>query len=336
MTVDFARGLLAIGVLFYHVLAYQGHTPLVQIGRFGVYAFFVISGFALYLNYRNLVFSGVALQTYFIARFSRIAPLYYLATGLSLVAYGLSDFSFRKLFLNLTFIFGVANPGEASMVTGGWSIGIEMAFYAIFPVIIVLCGGNLRRLIALCLVSVFTQLVFVNDILTGVSFGDAWVEYTQPVAFFGYFASGCLLGEILLRRASRKGRPGAYIIVAICILPFLFVPLQDSTILTGWIGLLLCMATIFGITAVAFLPEPRGPFRLVAEWVGRMSYPVYLLHPVVYFYVAKLPEAGFHLPLTIAATFVLSEVVHRFIERPSIRFLRSRLGSSARGQHAAA
>lgn len=322
-TVDFARGLLAIGVLFYHTLIYEGGPALPQIGRHGVYAFFVISGFALYTSYRDRLATPAEVRAYFLARLWRIAPLYYTAVVLSVMAFGTDGVSLSRLFFNASLLMGLANPGEASMVVGGWSIGIEMVFYLIFPAVVMIAAGSVRRLAAITIVLILAQLAFANHVLSGTTLVDAWGPYTQPIAFGGYFAAGCLLAECYRRAPQWKGASASWGITFAALLIIAAAPSNSEAILTGLVGAALVLATIVLVAGIAFLPEPKGSFRDVAEWVGRLSYPIYLLHPIVYHYAAKIPVAETHIPVTFLVTVALSDLVNRAIERPAMRFSKS-------------
>ena len=326
VTVDLLRGILAVGVLFYHTLISEGGPALPQIGRHGVYAFFVISGFALYTSYRDRLGSAAEVRAYFLARFWRIAPLYYTAVALSVAAFGASDALLTKAFLNASFLFGFANPGETSMVVGGWSIGIEMAFYALFPVIVLACNG-LARLAVVAALLLVAQVIFANHILAGTTLVDAWNAYTQPLCFAGYFVGGCLLAEVHRQRPEWKGSPAAWSICGAALLAFIVAPQDSEAILTGLIGVGMTAAALALVSGAAFLPEPQGVFRAFAEWLGGISYPIYLLHPIVYNFTAKVPIAGTHIPLTLLATVALSHLVNRAIERPAIRFSKSMIAA---------
>lgn len=328
VTVDFTRGLLAIGVLFYHTLIYEGGPALPQIGRHGVYAFFVISGFALYTSYWDRLGSAGEIRSYLLARFWRIAPLYYTATVISILVFGTEDLAWSKVFFNVTFLMGFANPGGTSMVVGGWSIGIEMVFYALFPVLVPVCAGKLLRLGLLTGTLLVGQIIFANHVLGGTALINAWVAYTQPIAFAGYFAGGCLLAECYRRQADWKGSWVAWLTAIVSLLAFAAAPADSETILTGIVGAGLTLAALAFVCGVAFMHEPRGVFRDFAEWIGRLSYPVYLLHPIVYHFVAKFPLAEVHILGTLFATLALSDVVNRVVERPAIRYARQLRGEA--------
>lgn len=326
VTVDFLRGLLAVGVLFYHTMIYEGGPALPQIGRYGVYAFFVISGFALYTSYRDRLGSAAEVRAYFVARFWRIAPLYYTAVILSVAAFGVTGLSLTKVFLNVSLLFGFANPGETTMVVGGWSIGIEVAFYALFPVIVIACNG-LSRFAAATAILLVAQVIFANHILAGTTIVEAWNAYTQPLCFAGYFVAGCLLAEVYRQRPEWKGSPASWSIFGVALLAFIVAPRDSEAILTGPVGIVMTVSALSLVAGTAFLPEPQGTFRRFAEWLGGISYPIYLLHPIVYNFASKVPIAGAHIPLTLLATVALSHLVNRAIERPALRFAKSMIAA---------
>lgn len=322
-TIDLARGLLAFGVMLYHCLHYTGIVTIPQIGTFGVYCFFAISGFSLYIVYRDRLISDAAVRTYFVRRFLRIAPLYYAAMAIGAAAYGLENFSHLRVGLNATFLFGWTNPGETALVTGGWSIGIETVFYAIFPIVILAAGGNLLRLTLLTAVVLSAQFLYVNEVLATGTVVTEWVRYTQPIAFGGYFVAGCLVGEIYMRRPSWKGSAVAWVAAAVVLLPIALSPL-DYGIVSGAQGVVLALCGIGLMAAVAFLPEPRGLMKAAALSLGRLSYPVYLLHTIVFDKLwAGIDSAAVLIPLTIVVTMVVSELVSRVIEEPARRYGRA-------------
>lgn len=322
-TVDFARGVCAIGVCAYHILYYERIANLEIISLYAVYAFFVISGFAMYVAYRNRLADNQSLRTYFLRRFWRIAPLFYTANLIHLFLRP-ADFSVGKLVLNGMLALGLANPGTTSIVTGGWSIGIEMVFYILFPGILAAAASRIRHLALLFGTALIAQFAFVNQLYASGNFD--WVLYTQPIAFVGYFVAGCLLGEIYRRFPIWKGAGWWFVVAALALVPFAVVEAPTSVdLLIGWRGALLTLATIILITAVAFMPEPAGLVDPIAQWFGRMSYPIYLTHPLAYIWVSQnITGAGSstRLVITVAITVALSEVVHRGIERPAIRYSR--------------
>lgn len=279
--------------MIYHLLYGEQVAAYERVAYYFVYAFFVISGFSLYISYRDKLGSVDGIRTYALKRFLRIAPLFYFACALQTLLLYWPGWSILPL--NLTLTFGFANPGSTSMIMGGWSIGIEMVFYVLLPFIVILTRGRLLLLGALTLGSIWLMVVFLNTVLAGYpTMEGVWPAYTQPVAFFGYFAFGCLVGEVYLRNhAVLKGRAFWPFILLLALVPLFVVHVETLTeLLKGWTGLLLMSTTMAAITAAAFCAEPKGHLLFAARWLGRLSYSIYLLHPIVYKGIAAKPSTG--------------------------------------------
>ena len=57
----------------------------------------------------------------------------------------------------------------------------------------------------------------------------------------------------------------------------------------------------------------------VACWLGRRSYPIYLVHPFVLLLLSSTSlSAWAFVPCLVGFTLVLAELVHRFVELPGI------------------
>ena len=145
------RGLAAIGVVLYHLIHIAGLKPPFAfdfISRdfgYSVHLFFILSAYSLMCSTELKVGQPNWLANYFIKRFFRIAPLFYLMI-FSFVVVG-SSRDITNLILNLTFTFGL-NP-SSGIVWGGWSVGVEMIFYLIFPIFLLLIRSHKTALIFL-------------------------------------------------------------------------------------------------------------------------------------------------------------------------------------------
>lgn len=135
---DLLCGICALGVLIFHFLTWSHVSGVENLGLYGVYIFFVLSGASLYISYAERLKSGFGLARFIALRFFRLAPLYALVVfATPFIERRAYDIDFwQRALLNVTFVFGFLSPGETSAATGGWSLGIEFVFYCIFPVIV--------------------------------------------------------------------------------------------------------------------------------------------------------------------------------------------------------
>lgn len=111
-----------------HSLAAETHI--------GVTVFFVLSGFLI--GYRYMGAGPVALRTYFVNRFARIYPMYFLLTTLTFAVFytqgaATTDALSRQYLLNITFLRGLFHEYIYSGIPQGWSLTVEEMFYASAP-----------------------------------------------------------------------------------------------------------------------------------------------------------------------------------------------------------
>lgn len=147
---DVLRGVAALAVVFAHTVGLSDvAVPAVMKVWQGLFSlavpmFFALSAFSLAYRYEGRLGSYAELREYALRRFFRIAPLFYfmLAIGIGRSFYKFAHLpSGNELFLNLTFLFGVSPDHYKSLVAAGWSLGVEMMFYAVLPVILLAVRG---------------------------------------------------------------------------------------------------------------------------------------------------------------------------------------------------
>jgi peptidoglycan/LPS O-acetylase OafA/YrhL len=148
---DSLRGLAVLAVVLVHCgqvarsSGFLGHVTAA--GQYGVQLFFVISAITISLTYQKHVHkygsSPRSMFAWFVRRFFRIAPLYYVAA----IVYSFEHLILNHRFgsslypkpewagfaANLLFIHTWVPSANNSIVPGGWSIGVEVMFYALFP-----------------------------------------------------------------------------------------------------------------------------------------------------------------------------------------------------------
>lgn len=343
---DLLRGSCAIGVACYHVLYWQNVVHVPVLGTYGVYIFFVLSGVSLFVNYSRSVFSPLGMVEFVRNRFFRLVPLYSLVVlggafaGVFLrLVRGRSAFEawtweiVATQFLNISMLFGFANPGETSAATGGWSIGIEFAFYTIFPVCVALVVTNLS--VPALFATFVGQRVFIALTLgQGSGFEQSWIRYTQIIAFLFYFLAGCYIGQLVSLKKPAKQVVGIVFVFSLATLAAasaLIRSNEDS--LGGVIGMILAISVCLLTWAAAHL-QVWSSLRSLADVFGSFSYGLYLLHPLVFAALNNkaidsvweiLPNRSVWLVkliITIGVSCVAALVLERYFEAPIRRYGR--------------
>lgn len=316
---DMLRGVCAVAVAAYHFLNWSYDVTLLSMGTFGVYTFFVLSALTMSQRYRR-EFSGVisfeAATVFYRNRAIRILPLLALVATFGLVYNHLrlgSSLSgnFANAFLTGTGLMALHIPGMISKTVGAWSLGIELLFYALFPVIALLvAGSSTRKLLACLLVLVFAQQMLLG-ILPDSTDPNFWHQYIMPLTFAPFFAAGLLINRLPLPSSRWAGLSATASILAV--FGFSLV-VQESVYDPGWVHLTL---TALAVMAVAFANSAQIHARLVpiAAFLGGISYSLYLSHWLAYD-LAKTFAPNFLLPAFVALTITIATALTYGFERP--------------------
>lgn len=348
------RGVAALAIVLYHLVHIGGVSPpnLFQfIGRdfgYGVHLFFILSAFSLMHSTEFRMNEPGWVPTYFIKRFFRIAPLFYfviviyVVCGLFPVA-GLQD-RLIGIVLNLTFTFGFVP--SSGLVWGGWSVGVEMIFYGIFPVLVLLIKTH-RAAVVLLIISIAASSALRSALHVqymnaepGARFDWSYYSFAPNICFF---AMGIYVYMLSKLYAGRKT------------LFSLYAPIVAAVIIGG----LLCfdvgaflknssrLDIVFwgiGLSSLCVW-QAREPSGLIAsyafEYLGERSFSMYLLHPIIAFYskdyllkvysVCSSIIGGYSYficaIILLIAVLVVAEFTYRFIEVPGINLGRRLIAS---------
>jgi len=302
---QYLRGVAATGVVVFHATEAAG-TPL-RVGAHGIDLFFVLSGFLMIA----ITDGGVRPWSFFKDRFLRVAPLYWIATCVLVIAapIGLAPrlaVDFDRIVASFGFIpYGELNARRIVLpiLPVGWTLNMEMFFYALFTVILFL-----PRYRMLALTVVLCGLVLAGFVLRPVGLAAGWTHVLMLE-----FVAGGWLGMAWIR-PDRRWRIVMGLVVALGL--WLFVP-------SGRYGV---AATL--IVAAVLLLEARG---LVPTWrplllLGDASYSIYLWQLFPMLLVFRLGERFHVAPGILAAVTILVAlaggiIAYLLLERPLLRLL---------------
>jgi peptidoglycan/LPS O-acetylase OafA/YrhL len=340
-----------------HPLNYWVHAYAEQ-GARGVQLFFVISALTLCLSAYHRKTEINAVCAFFIRRAFRILPMYYLAFFYFAIFPILTHrtngvgINFKDALRTVTFTTGWAPSWTDVLVPGGWSVSVEMAFYCIFPLLIIFVSTFTRAILAFLLSAAFglacnvyaygglaTMPIDVAD-----WFHYAWLPGQLPIFMLGFVLYFCIFGEKALVLSKLLHR--RYMLLALAILCagfFMTLPfIEQGLVPRHWLyGIL-----FFGVVIVLKNVGPNlltcGPIR----FIGQCSFSSYLIHFAVLPYVGRALnkihlndiDADYYFTILVmvtlvvtvavsAATYTLVEIPGQKIGKKLISWVRQRRSS---------
>jgi len=285
---DILRGLCAIAVAVYHLMYWQGLRALHTFGTYGVYMFFVLSGASLAYTYAGRLHSVRGAATFLATRWMRLAPLY-VAVCLAFLVFlffrngAWTDSIGERLLMNASFAFGVRDPVIWALGIGGWSLGIEFAYYLAFPLVLMLLPRTTLCALAAVAVLVLQWWWIYRTAGAANGYEANAVAYHQLPAFAAYFFGGCVIGYWRRRRAgSVPMRWAGTMWAAMAVLMLALNTAEAGPQLLGLRGAVL-FAACFAIVFASGHAQVRSRFAPLAKWLGDSTYGCYLLHPLFFF-----------------------------------------------------
>ncbi len=359
---DAGRALAIVGVILVHLALFMPALPpwlqaFAKMGQYGVQLFFVISAVTIMLTLeaetrrfgddRSLI-----ARRFYVKRFFRIAPLYYVAIAVYSLGNVLAahfhtqvtaQHSMADVLANIVFIHAWVPSAVNTVVPGGWSIGVEMCFYLFAPLIFVATrtrGGLWRTSLVLMLLSavLLSTGACADDvcIVENNSFLYYWPP-TQLPCFVVGFLFARYGKRLLLRDGVELSRFGTVCALAACAgLLVLLYATGSGFGLAHWLAptVAACAAAAL-LLLLAQLPRRYPGARIVAAF-GQNSYGLYIWSFVVILIVRvalktpldaldhRAPVLGFMVAALFAccASYAAARISATRIERPCAQWAR--------------
>lgn len=347
LAIEYLRGIAAVAVLLAHWAdehhnmygEQAAHLPKI-IGSWGVDLFFIVSGIVSVFITRYAAASLASVRLFVLRRIARIVPGYWFSIAVMTVIIAWRDVtpeqiaqlggwlaalkmmmlgSMSSLFFYKYHFFPI-NPV-------GWTLNIEMFFYGVFAMGLLLSNPRYRPWLVALLIAVMV----------------VWNQYAQPAGYLGFmtrplmleFLIGVLLGFVV-SIWHETGRPAVawarvlfWVGLALLIYICCFVPqkqiLPNRWLLWGGPSALIVIGAILGFRE-SFFNRWRWPAVL-----GAWSYSIYLLHMPTFYLLnvvgikLGLSTAEAMQLLTVAGiplTLLFAKLCYQYIELPSGKYLR--------------
>jgi peptidoglycan/LPS O-acetylase OafA/YrhL len=299
---DGLRGIAALWVLVGHCMILTGFAfPIMDQPDLGVDLFILLSGFLMVFQYRlrsdaeDWTAPPIWLA-FWIRRFFRIAPLFYLMLAAALVLGPLLyesrlaidafvgrppqqpwrylDAGARNILLHVSFAFGLFPDYAYRTPLPDWSLGLEMQFYAVFPFLVLLARKAGWLWTAL--------FVSASGVLVVLALGRAGIHYPMP-AFLPLKIHVFLCGMLIAgdSRGSRV-RLAAQFCLAMALAAIPIGGGNDATHLAARELLVVVFFLLVhgrGVAAIGNVSSLLG--GKFFHWLGELSYGVYLAHLLI-------------------------------------------------------
>jgi peptidoglycan/LPS O-acetylase OafA/YrhL len=355
----FFRFFLAISVVLFHF----GNANWV-VGRFAVFCFYFVSGFLICRVIDTQYSGGVGrLAAFYCNRTLRLFPLYIVITALTFIIFklhGSTTFSLAaavkipyldeqivtvipaqlKEWIPLpSLIYSPSSPlpvvrGTTRAIPQGWSVAVEMSFYLISPILVVLAKRGVWPLIVLALVATYT---FMYTALRLPPLDVNPFVYMNAVTSAFMFLWGSVVYVIL---RNTKIRVPFWVSAAVVSLGAYYIYAWSASIALGntmafthaFIANMLLGIPVSALVCLTIVPE--GLRRWEAR-LGDLSYGIYLNHVLMAGLLMWIAEAyrpwlfgTFNQPAfglsVVVGSVLLATLTFNLVERP-VEVLRRKI-----------
>jgi exopolysaccharide production protein ExoZ len=349
--IQIMRALAALSVIVYHTgietrsvceAIRNTCAPPFWDASYGVELFFMISGFIMIVTSWDQFGSPKSAIDFMHRRIARIVPLYWFVTTLAVVGVFFAPSMLKGQELDASYavasyLFWPVERGNGlirPIANLGWTLNLEMFFYVIFAVALLL--GRLKGLVlATC-----TLLAFTVPQMLGV-FAKGGAFPSVPLNFWGdpiilNFIFGMLIG-VVYQRGCRHDWPTVITFALVSLIALLL----NYNSYFGNLGIfpenhpLMRIVTslpsgfLFAGAALGPQLDVRNLLIRIGMLMGDASYSLYLIHPFMLRALSKiwpkiegtaLPEWTF-IPVCIMAAIASGLALYYVFERPVTQYL---------------
>jgi peptidoglycan/LPS O-acetylase OafA/YrhL len=333
---DGIRGIAILAVLLHHLrfLLNPGFNTeyilvkLFEVGWCGVVLFFVLSGFLITGILLDSRTSAQYFSTFYARRFLRIFPLYYGYLALAFVGSrivhnwigGINPLAYLNPWWYLGYVQNFRpNTSIVDPYVGHlWSLAVEEQFYLVWPLLILLLRRTFVTWICLALIpiSLAIRFYYAGDMPDLNAFVNTFTPASLDALASGALVALAVRSPLWRRRAAPLARP----VMLLCTIWFCFLGWRAGGIFEykyliqtwGITALTLLFAALIFVAATSNGGMMAAFFNLRGlRFTGKISYSLYVLHPLVYALIlpllAAVPvPAGLDLALNIEKILLIS------------------------------
>ena len=327
-----------MAVVAYHYAGWNYAIWVESVGAFGVYMFFTISSITMMMVYGRHFGASITLapmKSFYINRVARLVPL---LTVVALFFLGYNAWhsspiadNWARALLTATGLFGLSVPGFLSNATGAWSLGIEFAFYLVFPLIALAANAaRSRTLVVVLLLLVLAQQAAISVIMME----EEWRPlYATPLTFAPFFAAGVLAARDQSQATTWRLALAGSLLVAL----FGFSMVCHVDIYRDRVAYMLLMAISCLAVWAAYRAKVPAFLVPVAVFLGEISYALYLTHWASDYFAGKIVgklglSASLRVWIFAIGAPTAAYLVYRLFEKPANMAIRRMASSVSKSQ----
>ena len=357
---DGLRGVAALMVMCYHIGEAFATSPVDQTFNHGYLAvdfFFLLSGFVMGKAYDERMSDGkLTVGGFFCRRLIRLHPMMILGAIFGFITFAISGFlkwdgstvsigqAAMALFCSILLIpaysgaiYEVRGYGEMFPLNGPtWSLFFEYLGCVLYAFL--LRRLSTRMLFCVVLLSAIGLSVYALSNASGFyHIGVGWT--LADLNFVGgllRLSFGFSAGLFLSRIYKPQHIKGSFWICSVCIILLLSLPYLGAVVcVLNALYDIVCTIVLFPLllfVGASAATNECGLRQGVYNWLGRLSYPVYIMHyPLMYLFYGWVWTKGYSfqqcLPTTIlviAVSILIAYLSLRFYDEPLQRYFISK------------
>lgn len=322
--IDTARGIAAFSVMIFHSILTLGEKSkslgelsiffkdTFDLGKISVIVFFIISGLVVPLS-MNGNDKVITIKKFIISRFFRLYPVYWFSAILGYLILG--RFNLFELFVNFTMLqqfFGIQN-----ILGLYWTLQIELIFYLL--VVIVFAIGKLQNFkflfyLALSFLFVAVGVAFIRGLYA------IKLPLALPLALSLMFFGSVYKCKLIDHNYQIRKFISAYILSYFLIIPVICIFGYNLDLGRGENWIKYTITYYSGLVLFITITKTKSN-TTITEYLGKISYSIYLFHPIFIYLVITYTNLTWYYSLVIISTLTLifSHFTFKFIERSSIQ-----------------
>ncbi len=244
--------------------------------------FFVLSAFSMCCGYYDKIKNNkINLNDFYKKRYIRIWPFFAMLVGLELIFSFSGKNTIFEAFSDLTLLFGFLPCSSIEVVGVGWTLGVIFAFYCLFPFFVFLLWNRKRAWFSLVIslgIQYLCQFYFLNNenrVLCNV------------MAWWCYFIIGGIL--FLYKDKIKDIVKNNRILFLVCsiVLTFLWI-ITEEKIVNFYIYTIKTIIVDCAWIMYAISINSKILSNRVTEFIGGISFEIYLSHMAFYRFIEKL------------------------------------------------